>query len=161
MAAREKGPWRRKLEKDDDLPRTVPVPPKWQKAHGKGSMLIARPLDVDQLVRGVRKGRLVTVRQIREQLAADHGADVTCPLTTGIFVRIVAEAAEEERAAGRKRIAPWWRVVDEDGRLKPKLPGGGRLQAALLREEGHVIEVGKGTRPPRVKDLERKRVRTL
>ena len=43
------------------------------------------------------------------RLAHWHNADVTCPLVTGIFLRIVAEAAEEERLAGKSAITPYWR----------------------------------------------------
>ena len=48
--------WREKLEQDEGLPKVVPTPKKMEKAYGKGTMLIARPLDVDALVRKVRKG---------------------------------------------------------------------------------------------------------
>ena len=74
------------------------------------------------------------------QLAKDFSADVTCPLTTGIFLRIVAEAAEENRLAGHKRLAPYWRVIKEDGTLNPKFPGGEEQQARRLRNEGFVIQ---------------------
>ena len=94
------------------------------------------------------------MRQLRERLARDGGADVTCPLTTGIFVRIVAEAAEEDRRAGKKQIAPYWRVVRDDGSLNEKFPGGPRAQARKLRAEGFAIKAGKGRRPPRVRDFE-------
>src|SRR5262245_49862668 len=55
---------------------------------GKGTMVIPRPLDVDELIRQVRQGKLVTVLQLREELAKRSQVDVACPLTTGIFVRI-------------------------------------------------------------------------
>ena len=96
---------------------------------GTGIMLIPTPKLVEELLRRIPKGKLVTVGEIRRRLAADFAADVTCPLTTGIFVRIVAEAAEEDRANGRQRIAPYWRVVKDDGGLNPKFPGGEQLQA--------------------------------
>ena len=54
----------------------------------------------------IPRGKLVTVSALRRALAADFETDVTCPLTTGIFVRIVAEAAEEDRASGRKQLTP-------------------------------------------------------
>ena len=95
------------------------------------------------------------VEQIRERLAGDHNADLTCPLCTGIFLRLSAEAAEEDRSRGEKEIAPYWRVVKAGGSLNERLPGGVEAQAARLLEEGHSIEPGKGKKPPRVKDFER------
>ena len=147
--------WRVKLEKPNvDLPKIVRVPTKWQKRFGSGTMVIARPLDVDALIRSVRKGKLVTQTQLRERLARKYHVDHTCPLTTGIFVRIAAEAAEEDRRAGKARITPYWRVVCDDGSLNEKLPGGPRAQARRLRAEGFSIAAGKGKKPPRVSDFQ-------
>jgi hypothetical protein len=136
-------PWREKLEKPQQ-PKLVKVPPKMSR-FGKGTMLIPTPKLVDELIRRIPKGKLVTVGELRRKLAADFAADVTCPLTTGIFVRIAAEAAEEDRANGRRRITPYWRVVKDDGGLNPKFPGGEHLQARWLRSEGLSI-VHKGER---------------
>ncbi len=118
-------------------------------------MLIPRPLDVDALMRKVEKGKLVTVDQIRDRLAKDCLADFTCPLTTGIFLRIAAETAEEDLRRGEKQITPYWRVIKADGSLNEKFPGGVAAQTARLREEGHTIEPGKGKKPPRVKDFQK------
>jgi hypothetical protein len=117
-------------------------------------VLIPKPLDVDALIRKIEKGKLATVNQIRERLAKAFHADFTCPLTTGIFIRIAAEAAEEDLINGEGQITPYWRVIKPDGSLNEKLPGGTEAQASHLREEGHVVEPGKGKKPPRVKDFE-------
>ena len=124
---------------------------------GRGRMLIPRPLDVDSLMRCIQKGKLATVEQIRQRLAEDYHADFTCPLTAGIFIRIVAEAAEEDLIKGDRDITPYWRVIKSDGSLSPKLPGGTEAQAERLREEGHSIEPGKGKKAPRVEDFEKSR----
>jgi len=129
--ARKKS-WREKLEKEGE-PRVVDDP------KGRGRMLIPTPLMVDELVRRIPSGKLVTVSQIREKLARDFGADFTCPLVTGIFLKIVAETAEEDLGRGRKDITPYWRVVKDDGSLNPKFPGEGKIQAQYLRREGHEV----------------------
>ena len=149
--------WRAKLAKEQE-PKIVDVPPRMQRQFGKGTMLIPRPLDVDALVRKVPRGRLVTVNQIRARLAAEQHADVTCPLTTGIFLRIAAEAAEEDRRAGKSRVTPYWRVLREGGRLNEKYPGGVAGQAAQLRAEGQRVE-RKGTNTAWVADFEHRLVR--
>jgi hypothetical protein len=153
-------PWRVKLERPNvDLPKIVRVPRLWQKRFGKGTMVIARPLDVDALIRTVRKGKLVTQTQLRERLAKKYKVDHACPLTTGIFVRIAAEAAEEDRRGGKSRVTPYWRVVRDDGSLNEKFPGGPPAQARRLRAEGFSIAAGKGKKPPRVKDFEERLAR--
>src|SRR5258706_7864712 len=108
--------FREKLYKPQE-PKIVPIPPKMQKTCGTGTMLIPRPLDVDALIREVPRGRVITMGELRTRLARDAGADTACPLCTGIFVRIAAEAAEEDRASGKKRITPYWRVVRNDGSM--------------------------------------------
>ena len=90
------------------------------------------------------------LRRMRAALARKYDADVACPLLTGIFVRIAAEAAEEEAAAGKTRITPYWRVLKDDGSLNPKFPGGVERQEERLRDEGHRILPARGKRPPRV-----------
>ncbi|HSE38522.1 MAG TPA: hypothetical protein VLG74_14555, partial [Blastocatellia bacterium] len=115
--------WREKLERTDHS-KIVEIPPSMSKRMGTGTMLIPKPLDVDALIRKAGKGRLVTVSQIRSRLARDNNVDTACPLTTGIFVRIAAEAAEEDLRNGRKQITPYWRVIRDDGSLNEKFPGG-------------------------------------
>jgi hypothetical protein len=131
-----------------NLPKVVAIPPGMQKRWGGGTMLVPSPREVEAFIRTVRKGSVTTVSEIRRALAESHSVDVTCPLTTGIFIRIAAEAAEEEALAGKVRITPYWRVVKDDGSLNPKFPGGVARQAARLREEGRRILPGKGKRPP-------------
>ena len=122
-------------------------------------MVIPRPLDVDSLIRKVRRGKLATVPQLREVLAKRSHVDVACPLTTGIFIRIAAEAAEEERRAGAKQVTPYWRVLSVAGGLNPKFPGGVATQRRRLAAEGHKITKPRGKKAPAVVDFEKSLVR--
>lgn len=137
--------WRSKLEKAQD-PVVCPIPDKMARRLGPGTLLIPTPLQVDAVVRTIPKGKLTTSARIRAKLAQDHDATTACPLCTGIFLRISAEASEEDAASGRKDVTPYWRVVGEDGALHPKFPGGPESQARRLRAEGH-----KMVRSPRGK----------
>lgn len=148
--------WREKLENPPKgLPKVVNGPPKWKKKFGGRKVLVPTPLLVEDLIRKTRKGNILTQTQIREKLAKDFKAEATCPITTGIFIRIIAEAAEEDLRAGRKRITPYWRVIKGDGSLIDKFPGGTKAQAARLKEEGHTLEPGKGKKAPKLRDFEK------
>ncbi len=148
--------WRQKLEREHPSHgKIVPVPQRMRKRFGSGTMVIPKPLDVDAVMRKVRKGKLITSSRIRGEVAGLSNADCACPMTTGIFIRIVAEAAEEDRRAGKKRITPYWRTIKDNGDLNAKFPGQAKAQAAKLRAEGFTIEPGKGKHPPKVKDFER------
>lgn len=150
--------WREKLENPPKgLPKLVSTSsnPKMEKRFGKGEMFIATPLLVDAVIRKVKKGKLVTSKQIAGRLAKNAGADFTCPLTTGIFINIAARAAEEDRATGKKDITPYWRVIKSDGKLNEKFPGEVKAHAAKLRAEGHKLEtVGRTKKTLRVADFE-------
>jgi alkylated DNA nucleotide flippase Atl1 len=100
-----------------------------------GKMLVSTPLELEAYIRRIPEGRVLTTSALRAVLARDARADYTCPVTTGIFLRIVGEAAEEERAAGKSGLAPYWRVVRDDGELIDKLPGGVAAQAKRLEQE--------------------------
>lgn len=145
--------WREKLERSDHS-KIVDIPAAMAKRLGMGTMLIPKPIDVDALIRKTRKGRLVTVSEIRSRLARDNNVDVACPLTTGIFIRIAAETAEEDLRNGRTRVTPYWRVIKDDGSLNERFPGGAQSQMRRLKEEGHRVVQGKGKKPPAVKDFE-------
>jgi hypothetical protein len=141
--------WREKLD-NPKLPKVVAIPPRMQKRFGTGTILVPHPREVDDFIRTVRKGSVTTTSRIREFLASKHLADTTCPLTTGIFVRIAAEAAEEDARDGKTRVTPYWRVLKDDGSLNPKFPGGVEQQAKRLRAEGHRVLPGASKRPPRI-----------
>ena len=60
------------------------------------NMFIATPLLIDNYVKQISKGKKVTAQTMRKDLAIENKADYTCPVTTGIFLRIVAEAGFEK-----------------------------------------------------------------
>lgn len=146
--------WREKFENPaKGLPKVVSGPAKWKKSFGGTKVLVPTPRLVNEQIRKIPKGKVATVNLIRERLSKNFKAESTCPLTTGIFLRIISEVAEEDRRSGKKRITPYWRVLKADGSLNPKYPGGVKAQAAQLKKEGHCItQAGKKSR--RVKNFE-------
>ncbi len=150
---KSKKTWREKLL-EPAQPKIVDIPARMQKAWGQGTMAIARPLDIDRVLRRVPPGRLILVSQIMTALADHYGTNALCPMTTGIFLRIVAEAAEEDRAQGIRPPTPWWRSLKVKGKLNPKFPGGVEAQAHWLIAEGHTIVPGRGKQPPSVEGFQ-------
>ncbi len=96
-------------------------------------MLIPTPKLIDEYIRQIPKGKKVDLITLRGDLAREHGAEVTCPLTTGIFLRIVAEAAYEEFANGKplKSVTPFWRVINEKSSTAKKLS----FETSILKEQ--------------------------
>jgi hypothetical protein len=136
--------WREKLADDKGLPKVGKVTGKMTKRWGTGVMVIPAPREVDELMRKVPRGKLVTINELRAALAGKHSADFACPITTGIFAWIAAHAAEEAAAEGGKKITPYWRTLKAGGELNAKYPGGIAAIKRRLRAEGHrVIANGK------------------
>lgn len=147
MAAKgsKKKSFREKLQDSKNLPLIEPVPAKMVRTFGEGTLVVPAPLEVDEMMRKVPEGKLVTVNQIREALARRHGTTIACPMCTGIFSNIAAKAAIEDAEAGRVDITPYWRTLKEGGVINEKYPGGLEGQKVLLEKEGHVV-VQKGKR---------------
>lgn len=137
--------WREKLADDKDLPKTVAITGKMRVKRGRGTVVVPAPREVDAIMRRVRRGKLITIHEIRRLLAEKHGATIGCPITVGIFAWIAAHAAEEAAAAGAKRITPYWRTLKTGGELNGKYPGGVERVRRMLEAEGHRVE-SKGKR---------------
>lgn len=151
---------REKLEANHASHGTAfPIPERMQRSLGQGTMIVPRPLDVEALMRLPRKGRLITLGQIRSRLARAARADQCCPLCTGIFARLAAEAAEEDAAAGKRRATPYWRTIRDNGALNDRFPGGAQAQAKHLRREGFRILPSKGKAAPRIAGFEARLVK--
>ena len=136
--------WTEKLRDSKDLPRVEKITDKMSRRWGTGTIVIPAPIEVDEMMRRVPEGKLTTINEIRVTLAKKHGATICCPLTSGIFASIAANAAEEQRQQGEKDITPYWRTLKTGGVINPKYPGGVEAQKRLLEKEGHtVIPKGK------------------
>ena len=147
MKARKKT-WQEKLADSKDLPKVCAIKGRMSTRWGSGTVVIPAPMDVDELMRRVPKGRLTTIDEMRKVLARRHKATMTCPVTTGIFAWIAAHAAAEAHGEGKKRITPYWRTLKSNGEVNPKYPGGVAVLKRKLSAEGHKV-VQKGQRGQR------------
>ena len=87
-------------------------------------LLISSPLEIHQYIQNqIPAGSTLSPVQLRANLAQLHKADATCPVSTGIFLRIVAENACDELEQGQSihQVCPFWRVVAPDSTTAKKL----------------------------------------
>lgn len=68
--------WREKLEDSKDLPKVVEITPEMSQRWGTGTCVIPAPIEVDEIMRQVPRGKLTTINQIREVVAKRHGANI-------------------------------------------------------------------------------------
>ena len=138
MAAKKRS-WQEKLHDAKGHPTVSEITPAMSQRWGPGRFVIPAPIEVDELMRKVRKGQVTTIDHLRAQLAKKHEVDIACPLTTGIFAWIAAHAADEMDTQGKKRITPYWRVLKKGYELNPKYPGGIENLQRRLEAEGHEV----------------------
>ena len=86
-------------------------------------MLVATPQMVDTYIRQIPFGQSRTLPELRADLAATEGCHGTCPMSTSIFVRMVAEAALEDLADGKtvSEVSPFWRVMTSKDKIAKRL----------------------------------------
>ncbi len=152
--AKKKKTWREKVNEVEE--KIHVITPEWEKKLGKGKILIPNALDIERLINKTQKGELLTNDIIRETLAKEKKVKVTAAIPTGVYLKFIALASEEERPIKGNDVTPYWRVLKPDGTINIKYPGGAERQIALLESEGHSIEVGKGKKPPTVSSFEKK-----
>lgn len=101
------------------------------------TMLISTPLEIQEYIRQIPKGKTKTLVEIRADLAKKHRADGTCPVTTAIFTRIVAESAIEDLNQGlsKDKITPFWRVIEPESKIASKIELGKDMITELRKEE--------------------------
>ena len=68
--------WREKLADSKDLPRVVTITENMSQRWGTGTVVIPAPMEVNEIMRGVPRGKLITINQIRAALAKRHKATI-------------------------------------------------------------------------------------
>jgi alkylated DNA nucleotide flippase Atl1 len=148
----KKKSWTEKLDDNKNFPKIIKFKrnfpcgktlEKWGAKPGD-TVVLTQPREVDAIMKKVPKGKIITIYEICKQLAKNHNAKFCCSLTTGIFINIAANAAEEAKEIGDKEITPFWRTLKIEGGLNPKFPGGEEKQKKLLENEGFkILKKGK------------------
>jgi hypothetical protein len=101
-------------------------------------MLLTTAKDVAAAIKVVPKGQQLDMKSLRAALAKKHGADIACPVVTGIQLRTVAEAVGEQLDAGipPAKVVPVWRALGPKSPSWKKLENGCGKFEQLRRAEG-------------------------
>ena len=132
------------------------ITPEWEEKLGKGEILIPNAIDIERLINNTKKGELLTNNTIREVLAKEKNVRLTAAIPTGVYLKYIALAAEEEIALNKANITPYWRVIRPDGSINVKFPISIDKLIDYLENEGHILEPSKGKNPPKVVSFESK-----
>jgi hypothetical protein len=98
------------------------------------TMLISSPGDIAAYLAKIPPGETRTMDRLRNELARKAGANAMCPVTTAIYLRVVAEVALRDLADGKPldQVVPFWRVVTPDSKIAKKLSCGPDHVAHLI-----------------------------
>ena len=113
---------REKLAVEKQIKKVV-MDKAWAGMQPGDRMLVATPLMVDAYIRKIPHGKTETIPEMRDALAGAEACDATCPMSTSIFVRMVAEAALEDIADGKavSEVSPFWRMITGQDKIAKKL----------------------------------------
>jgi hypothetical protein len=110
----------------------VPIPPNRVKYFGTtGRMLLPSPATLATLIGRVPVKYLATTDLLRQHLTDEFDVEGTCPITTQKSLQAVAHDLGS---------VAYWRVINQNGGLIKRFPGGFDGHAARLRDEGFIID---------------------
>ena len=129
--------WQQKFD-NGRTPVLESVDKDWAGIPAGEKFLISTPAEIDAYIRQIHKGKAVSFATMKRDIALDHGTEYMCPLTAGIFTRIVSELAHEQILQGKpaNQVTPFWRVVDLKMPLAKKLSFGTDFIRQKREEEG-------------------------
>jgi hypothetical protein len=129
--------WQQKFD-NGRTPVLESVDKDWAGIPAGEKFVISTPTEIDAYIRQIPKGKAVSFATMKRDIALEHGTEYMCPLTAGIFTRIVTELAYEQISQGMKdeKVAPFWRLVDLKMPLAKKLSFGTDFIRQKREEEG-------------------------
>jgi hypothetical protein len=122
----------------DERPREVKGAPKdFADIKAGQMMLLTTARDVAAVISSIPKGERIDMKGLRARLARDAGAEIACPVVTGIHLRTVAELAGEQLDTGFApgKVVPVWRIVGPKSPVWKKLENGRAAFEKLRRAE--------------------------
>ena len=114
--------WRKRLARAKP-PKTVVLHTDFAGIRAGTVMYVGSPAVMAAYLAAIPPGETRSISRLRNELARQHGAGATCPTTTALFLRIVAEIALEELREGKPRdaVIPFWRVIEPGSKLAARL----------------------------------------
>ena len=98
------------------------------------SMLISSPGELANYLAKIPRGETRTIDRLRNEMARKASAQSMCPVTTAIYLRVVAEVSLRDLQDGKALddVIPFWRVVTPDSKVAKKLSCGPDYVAHLI-----------------------------
>lgn len=117
--------WRRRFDKAKP-PKTVMLHTDFAGIKAGTMMYIGSPGVFANYIARIPPGETRTIERMRNELARRNGAGATCPVTTAIYLKVVAEIALDDLESGKPRdaVVPFWRVIEPGSKIALRLSCG-------------------------------------
>jgi hypothetical protein len=122
-------------------PHVVTLESDYAGAKAGMTMLISSPSEIASYVSRIPHGETATIARLRTDLARRANADAACPVSTSIFLKVVAEVGLADMANGKSiaDVVPFWRVIEPSSKLAAKLSCGRDGIEHLLSLDGYAV----------------------
>lgn len=124
MTAKSKRPtdWRKRFDSAKP-PKTVLLHTDFAGIKAGSVMYIGSPGVFANYIARIPQGETRTISRMRNELARRNDAVATCPVTTAIYLKVVAEVAFADMAQGKPSdtVVPFWRVIEPASKIAQRL----------------------------------------
>jgi hypothetical protein len=124
MTSKPKRPtdWRKRFD-GAKPPKTLVLHAGFAGIKAGTTMHIASPGTIANYIARIPVGETRSIERMRNELARKNDAQATCPVTTAIYLKVVAEVALTDLAEGKSvgKVVPFWRVIAPDSKIAKKL----------------------------------------
>jgi len=114
--------WRKRLDAAKP-PKTVMLHTDFAGIKAGTAMFIGSPGVIANYIARIPSGETRSIERMRNELARRNNAAATCPVTTAIFLKVVAEVALDDLRNGKPRdsVVPFWRVIAPGSKIAARL----------------------------------------
>ena len=128
--------WRHRFDKAKP-PKTVTLHTTFAGLKPGTVLYIGSPGVIANYVARIPAGETRTIERMRNELARRNDASATCPVTTAIYLKIVAEVALDDMRSGkpREKVVPFWRIIEPGSKIAKRLSCDARTLEHLRDSE--------------------------
>jgi hypothetical protein len=119
---RKPNDWHAKF-KNTKPPKTVLLHADFAGIKTGTTMLVGSPEMIATYIKAIPSGETRSVVRMRNELARKNDAQAMCPVSTAIFLRVVAEVALTDLRNGKAptEVVPFWRAIEPDAKIATRL----------------------------------------
>jgi hypothetical protein len=124
MTSKSKRPtdWRRRFDKAKP-PKTVVLHTDFAGLKAGTVMYVGSPGVIANYIARIPRGETRTIERMRNELARRNNASATCPVSTAIYLKVVAEVALSDLSNGKppSGVVPFWRLIEPSSKIAKRL----------------------------------------